>query len=53
MKMYEITVSDQRGTSKYFVGKVEKEYLVMVFGDRAIVREIELPEHSGSRTLSA
>jgi hypothetical protein len=51
MKMYEVTVSDQRGTSKYFVGKIEKEYLVMVFGDKAIVKEVELPENKSSAKL--
>ena len=33
------------------MGKVEKEYLVMVFGDKARVTEIELTQQKGSDTI--
>jgi hypothetical protein len=45
MKMYKVFIE---GWREHVVGKVEKEYLVMVFGDKARVTEIELPEQSSS-----
>jgi len=50
MKMYKVFIE---GWREHLVGKVEKEYLVLVFGDKAQVTEIELTSNSGSRTLSA
>jgi len=47
MKMYKVFVQDR----EYFVGKVEMEYLVLVFGDKATVTEIQLQDHSGSDTM--
>jgi len=47
MKMYTVFVEDR----EYFVGKIEMEYLVMVFGDKAKVTEIELTENKGSDTI--
>lgn len=47
MKIYKVTVED----SEYWVGEDEKEYLVFVFGDRAIVEEIELDSNSNSSTI--
>ena len=48
MKMYKVFIE---GWREHLVGKVEKEYLVMVFGDKAKVTEIELPENKGSDTI--
>ena len=48
MKMYKVFIE---GWREHLVGKVEKEYLVMVFGDKAQVTEIELTEQSGSANL--
>jgi hypothetical protein len=48
MKMYKVFIE---GWREHLVGKVEKEYLVMVFGDKAVVEEIELPENKSSDTL--
>lgn len=47
MKIYEVRVEDRVHT----VGKIEKEYLVLVFGDKAIVKEKELPDQSGSDNI--
>jgi len=44
MKMYRVFVEDR----EHFVGKIEMEYLVLVFGDRARVETIELQSNSGS-----
>jgi hypothetical protein len=49
MKMYKVFIE---GWREHLVGKVEKEYLVMVFGDKAQVTEIELPDQSSSVTIS-
>jgi hypothetical protein len=48
MKMYKVFIE---GWREHLVGKVEKEYLVMVFGDKAQVTEIELTDQSGSDKL--
>jgi hypothetical protein len=48
MKMYKVFIE---GWREQLVGKVEKEYLVMVFGDKAQVTEIELPESKDSAKL--
>ena len=48
MKMYTVFVEDR----EYFVGKIEMEYLVLVFGDKAKVTEIELTDQKGSDKLS-
>ena len=45
--MYTVFVED----SEYFVGKIEMEYLVMVFGDRAKVTEKVLTDQSSSANL--
>jgi len=50
MKMYKVFVEDWR---EHLVGKVEMEYLVMVFGDKAQVTEIELTQQKGSANLIA
>ncbi len=50
MKMYKVFIE---GWREHLVGKVEMEYLVMVFGDKAQVTEIELPENKGSDNLIA
>lgn len=47
MKIYEVKVDDR----VYTVGKIEMEYLVIVFGDKAIVKEKVLPEQSGPATI--
>jgi hypothetical protein len=39
MKMYKVFIE---GWREHLVGKIEMEYLVMVFGDKAQVTEIEL-----------
>ena len=48
MKMYKVFIE---GWREHLVGKVEMEYLVLVFGDKAKVEEIELTENKGSDTL--
>jgi hypothetical protein len=48
MKMYKVFIE---GWREHLVGKVEMEYLVLVFGDKAQVEEIELTENKGSDTL--
>lgn len=50
MKMYKVFIE---GWKEHLVGKVEKEYLVMVFGDKAKVTEIELTDQKGSDKLVA
>lgn len=50
MKMYKVFIE---GWREHLVGKVEMEYLVMVFGDKAQVTEIELTEQKGSDNLIA
>lgn len=47
MKIYEVIVEDR----VYTVGKIEMEYLVIVFGDKAVVKEKILPDQSGSDTI--
>jgi hypothetical protein len=49
MKMYKVFIE---GWREHVVGKVEKEYLVMVFGEKAKVTEIKLPDQSSSATIS-
>jgi len=46
--MYKVFVE---GWREHLVGKVEMEYLVLVFGDKAKVTEIELQDNSGSDKL--
>ncbi len=46
--MYKVFVE---GWREHLVGKVEKEYLCMVFGERAQVTEIDLTDGQGSDTL--
>lgn len=46
--MYKVFIE---GWKEHLVGKVEKEYLVMVFGDKAKVTEIELTDQKGSDKL--
>lgn len=46
--MYKVFVE---GWREQVVGKTEMEYLVIVFGDKAKVTEIELPDQSGSDKL--
>jgi hypothetical protein len=48
MKMYKVFIE---GWREHVVGKVEKEYLVLVFGDKAQVTEIELTENKSSAKL--
>ena len=48
MKMYKVFIE---GWREHLVGKVEMEYLVMVFGDKAQVTEIELTEQKGSDNI--
>ena len=48
MKMYKVFIE---GWREHLVGKVEKEYLVMVFGDKAQVTEIVLPDQGSSANL--
>jgi hypothetical protein len=48
MKMYKVFIE---GWKEHLVGKVEKEYLVMVFGDKAQVTEIQLTDQSGSDNI--
>jgi hypothetical protein len=47
MKIYEVIVGDR----VYTVGKIEMEYLVIVFGDKAIVKEKVLPDQCSSANL--
>ena len=49
MKMYKVFIEDWR---EHLVGKIEMEYLVMVFGDKAKVTEIELESKQDSSTIS-
>ncbi len=46
--MYKVFIE---GWREHFVGKVEMEYLVLVFGDKAKVTEIQLAENKGSDTM--
>jgi len=46
--MYKVFVE---GWREQVVGKVEMEYLVLVFGDKAQVTEIKLPDQSGSDNI--
>lgn len=48
MKMYKVFIE---GWKEHLVGKVEMEYLVLVFGDKAQVTEIQLPDQNSSDTL--
>ena len=48
MKMYKVFIE---GWREHLVGKIEMEYLVMVFGDKAQVTEIELTDQKGSGKL--
>ena len=48
MKMYKVFIE---GWREQLVGKIEMEYLVMVFGDKAQVTEIELTKQKGSANL--
>ena len=48
MKMYKVFIE---GWREHLVGKVEMEYLVLVFGDKAKVSEIELTDNKGSDKL--
>jgi alanine racemase len=50
MKMYKVFIE---GWREHLVGKVEMEYLVMVFGDKAQVTEIELTQQKSSANLIA
>ena len=46
--MYKVFIE---GWREHLVGKVEMEYLVLVFGDKAKVTEIELESNSNSSTI--
>lgn len=46
--MYKVFIE---GWREHLVGKIEMEYLVMVFGEKAQVTEIILPEPEGSSTI--
>lgn len=46
--MYKVFIE---GWKEHLVGKVEMEYFVLVFGDKAKVTEIELQDNSGSDRL--
>jgi hypothetical protein len=48
MKMYKVFIE---GWREHVVGKVEKEYLVLVFGDKAQVEEINLTDNQGSDSI--
>ena len=48
MKMYKVFIE---GWREQLVGKIEMEYLVMVFGDKAQVTEIELTKQNSSANL--
>jgi hypothetical protein len=49
MKMYKVFIE---GWREHLVGKVEMEYLVLVFGDKARVEEILLPDNDSSSTIA-
>ena len=46
--MYKVFIE---GWREHLVGKVEMEYLVLVFGDKAKVEEIELTENVSSANI--
>ena len=46
--MYKVFIE---GWREHLVGKVEMEYFVMVFGDKAQVTEIELTDNKGSDNI--
>jgi len=48
MKMYKVFIE---GWKEHLVGKIEMEYLIMVFGDKAQVTEIELESNSDSSII--
>ena len=48
MKMYKVFIE---GWREQLVGKIEMEYLVIVFGDKAQVTEIQLTDQKGSDKL--
>ena len=48
MKMYKVFIE---GWREHLVGKVEMEYFVLVFGDKAKVTEIELTDQKGSDNI--
>ena len=48
MKMYKVFIE---GWREHLVGKIEMEYLVMVFGDKAQVTPIELTSAESSSKL--
>ena len=48
MKMYKVFIE---GWREHLVGKIEMEYLVLVFGEKAIVTEIELTDQKGSPNI--
>jgi len=48
--MYKVFIE---GWKEHLVGKVEMEYFVLVFGDKAQVTEIQLPDQSSSDKLKA
>ena len=48
MKMYKVFIE---GWREQLVGKIEMEYLVIVFGDKAQVTEIELTDQKGSDSI--
>jgi hypothetical protein len=49
MKMWWVQVGD---APEELVGKKEKEFYVSVFKDCCSIREIELPDHTNSATIS-
>ena len=46
--MYKVFIE---GWKEQLVGKIEMEYLVLVFGDKAKVSEIELTDNKGSDNI--
>ena len=46
--MYKVFIE---GWKEHLVGKIEMEYLVLVFGDKAKVTEIKLESNSDSSTI--
>ena len=50
MKMYKVFIE---GWREQLVGKIEMEYLVLVFGDKAKVTEKVLTDQKGSANLIA
>ena len=46
--MYKVFIE---GWREHLVGKIEMEYLVLVFGDKAQVTEIELTDNKGSDNI--